>query len=175
MTITKGNLHQAIAALRQCAKENENGRTDTGAIRVSDLCSDVADYLEGLPADDNPALTWEDMMRIHRHIKDTMNFHLYELQNGVEGQQKVYQNVLDRFLKEKNEDRCREEELIMRTFKARITETNGQVVTPEYMADEDFWRWHEPKQFLIGFWGLLNADVVSYEIFEIVDGKEVAI
>lgn len=46
MTITKDNLHQAIAALRQCAKENENSRTDTGAIRVSDLCNDVADYLE---------------------------------------------------------------------------------------------------------------------------------
>ena len=148
--ITNDNLHQAIAALRQCAKENENRQTDTGAIRVNDLCSDVADYLEGLHtdpvptkhdkmdverwkeackaacsdrnyrshfgltetrddyfvdgvqwADENPALTWTDMMRIHRHIKDAMNFHLYELQNGIEGQQKVYQNVLDRFLKEK--------------------------------------------------------------------------
>jgi hypothetical protein len=46
MEITKDNLHQAIAALRQCAKENENSNTDTGAIRVSDLCNDVANYLE---------------------------------------------------------------------------------------------------------------------------------
>jgi len=49
MTITKGNLHQAIAALRQCAKENENKQTDTGAVRVTDICNDVADYLESLP------------------------------------------------------------------------------------------------------------------------------
>lgn len=46
MTITKENLHQAIAALRQCAKENENRQTDTGAVRVTDLCNDVADYLD---------------------------------------------------------------------------------------------------------------------------------
>ena len=46
MEITKENLHKAIAALRQCAKENENQQTDTGAVRVTDLCSDVADYLE---------------------------------------------------------------------------------------------------------------------------------
>ena len=46
MEITKDNLHQAIAALRQCAKENENSNTDTGAVRVSDLCNDVANYLE---------------------------------------------------------------------------------------------------------------------------------
>lgn len=46
MEITDNNLHQAIAALRQCAKENEGKITDTGSIRVSDLCNDVADYLE---------------------------------------------------------------------------------------------------------------------------------
>lgn len=150
MKITKENLHQAIAALRQCAKENENRQTDTGAVRVTDLCSDVADYLERLPAnpeptphekmdverwkeavkascmdrhyrshfgltetrddyfvdgvlwaDQHPALTWEDMMHIHKHLKDAMNYQLYEMMKGVEGQQKVYQNVLDRFLKEK--------------------------------------------------------------------------
>ncbi len=62
-------------------------------------------FVDGVQwADENPALTWEDMMRIHKHIKDAMNFHLYELQNGIEGQQKVYQNVLDRFLKEKKKD-----------------------------------------------------------------------
>ena len=54
MTITKDNMHQAIAALRQCAKENENRQTDTGAVRVTDLCSDVADYLERTPAKDLP-------------------------------------------------------------------------------------------------------------------------
>lgn len=46
MKITKENLRQAIAALRQCAQENKSQKTDTGAVRVSDLCSDVADYLD---------------------------------------------------------------------------------------------------------------------------------
>jgi len=43
MEITKETQHKAIAALRQCAKENENKPADTGAVRVSDLCRDVAD------------------------------------------------------------------------------------------------------------------------------------
>ena len=46
MEVTINNLNQAIAALRQCAKENKDQATDTGNIRVSDLCNDVATYLE---------------------------------------------------------------------------------------------------------------------------------
>lgn len=46
MTITKDNLHQAIAALRQCAKENAGKPTDTGNVVVAGLCADVADFLE---------------------------------------------------------------------------------------------------------------------------------
>ena len=45
MTINYENIHQAIAALNQCVKENENKQTDTGAIRVSDLCADVSYFL----------------------------------------------------------------------------------------------------------------------------------
>ena len=45
MTINYDNIHQAIAALNQCAKENENRQTGTGAVRVSDLCTDVAYFL----------------------------------------------------------------------------------------------------------------------------------
>ena len=50
-------------------------------------------------------LGWEDMMLIHRCIKDAMNFHLYKMMEGVEGQKIVYQEVLKRFkeLKESNE------------------------------------------------------------------------
>ncbi len=55
MEITKETQHKAIAALRQCAKENENKPADTGAVRVTDLCRDVADYLEKLEADEHPA------------------------------------------------------------------------------------------------------------------------
>lgn len=46
MKITQKNLNKAIKALRQCSKENKNNFTDTGKIRISDLCDDVADFLE---------------------------------------------------------------------------------------------------------------------------------
>ena len=51
-------------------------------------------------------LTWEDMMLIHRCIKDAMNYHLYKMMEGVEGQKVVYQEVLKRFkdLKERKEE-----------------------------------------------------------------------
>ena len=54
MEISKQNLNQAIAALRQCSDENKNRITNTGHIRVSDLCNDVADYLE------HPKPLWKD-------------------------------------------------------------------------------------------------------------------
>ena len=53
MEITKENLHTAIAALKQCAKENRNVRTDTGCIVVSNLCDDVARFLESLMKENN--------------------------------------------------------------------------------------------------------------------------
>jgi len=42
------------------------------------------------------SLTWEDMLIIHRCIKDAMNYHLSASQT-IEGQQKVYEDVLKRF------------------------------------------------------------------------------
>ncbi|MCR5578616.1 MAG: hypothetical protein K6F74_05320 [Prevotella sp.] len=48
------------------------------------------------------SLTWEDMLLIHRHIKDAMNCHLYEFQS-VDGQQKIYEEVLRRFKAQKGE------------------------------------------------------------------------
>ena len=75
----------------------------TDAVRVVGLIKECV-MLGYRQAEQDTALTWEDMMRIHKHIKDAMNYHLYELQNGIEGQQKVYQNVLDRFIKEKEKE-----------------------------------------------------------------------
>ena len=46
-------------------------------------------------------LTWEDMMIIHKCIKDAMNFHLYKMMDGLEGQKIVYQEVLKRFKMER--------------------------------------------------------------------------
>lgn len=50
----------------------------------------------------NP-LTWEDMMLIHKCIKDAMNYHLYAFQSA-DGQQKVYEEVLKRFKTQKGEE-----------------------------------------------------------------------
>lgn len=52
MEINFNNLNQAIAALEQCASENQGKLTDTAAIRVSDLCSDVATFLKRLTPND---------------------------------------------------------------------------------------------------------------------------
>ena len=53
MEITFDNMHQAISALRKCAKENRNKFTPTGAICVYALCDDVANFLEKLEKDNN--------------------------------------------------------------------------------------------------------------------------
>lgn len=48
-------------------------------------------------------LTWEDMILIHKCIKDAMNKYLYAFQT-MEGQKKVYEDVLRRY-KEMKENR----------------------------------------------------------------------
>lgn len=50
-----------------------------------------------LKAEKDLELTWEDMMIIHKCIKDAMNFHLYKMMEGMEGQKIVYEEVLKRF------------------------------------------------------------------------------
>ena len=54
-------------------------------------------------AEKDMELTWEDMMLIHKCIKDAMNHHLYKMQEGVEGQKVVYQEVLKQFKAQKGE------------------------------------------------------------------------
>ena len=55
-------------------------------------------YLQGYhQAEKDLELTWEDMMLIHKCIKDAMNYHLYKMMEGMEGQKVVYQEVLKRF------------------------------------------------------------------------------
>ena len=48
-------------------------------------------------AEQDLALTWEDMMLIHKCIKDAMNYKLYKMMEGIEGQKEVYEEVLKRF------------------------------------------------------------------------------
>lgn len=57
-------------------------------------------FIEGYhQAEKDLSLTWEDMLVIHRCIKDAMNYHLYKMMEGAEGQKVVYEEVLNRFYK----------------------------------------------------------------------------
>ena len=61
-------------------------------------------YIEGYhQAEKDLALTWMDMMLIHKCIKDAMNFHLYKMLEGEDGQKVVYEEVLNRFNKQKED------------------------------------------------------------------------
>ena len=69
----------------------------------SHLKSICGDYIEGYhQAEKDLELTWKDMVLIHRCIKDAMNYHLYKMMEGMEGQEVVYQEVLKRFKKQRN-------------------------------------------------------------------------
>lgn len=60
--------------------------------------SQQAYFIEGYhQAEKDLELTWEDMLIIRRCIKDAMNFKLYKMMEGVEGQKEVYEEVLKRF------------------------------------------------------------------------------
>lgn len=95
MEITKDNLHQAIAALRQCAKENENRQTDTGAVRVTDLCSDVADYLERqqgvkIPILSNSSNTGEiEIPEFEDYLRQDLNCYTQMVMDGKSGPELV--------------------------------------------------------------------------------------
>ena len=54
-------------------------------------------------AEKDMELSWEDMMLIHKYIKDAMNFKLYRMLDGIEGQKEVYQEVLRRFTEQRKE------------------------------------------------------------------------
>jgi len=65
----------------------------------------ASDFIEGYEqAEKDLALTWEDMMLIHKCIKDAMNYHLYKMLEGAEGQKVVYEEVLNRFNKLKRKE-----------------------------------------------------------------------
>ena len=62
-------------------------------------------FIEGYhQAEKDLELTWDDMMTIHKCIKDAMNFKLYKMMEGMEGQKEVYEEVLKRFKDLKNEN-----------------------------------------------------------------------
>ena len=65
-------------------------------VDVNEMPRDV--FIEGYhQAEKDFELTWEDMMLIHKCIKDAMNYHLYKMMEGMEEQKIVYEEVLKRF------------------------------------------------------------------------------
>ena len=70
-------------------------------VHLKNICGD---YIEGYhQAEKDNKLTWEDIMIIHKCIKDAMNYHLYKMMEGMEGQKVVYQEILKRFKAQKGE------------------------------------------------------------------------
>lgn len=70
-------------------------------LHLKGVCTE---YIEGYhQAEKDLELTWEDMMTIHKCIKDAMNFKLYKMLEGMEGQKEVYEEVLIRFKAQKGE------------------------------------------------------------------------
>ena len=79
-------------------------RAEKRACQYTGYCRNqpFKDYLNGYhQAEKDLELTWEDMMLIHKCIKDAMNYHLYKMIEGMEGQKVVYQEVLKRFKAQK--------------------------------------------------------------------------
>lgn len=49
--MTEAKKAEVVIALRKCAKEHEKDVTYTGNVIVSNLCNDVADYVEELQSE----------------------------------------------------------------------------------------------------------------------------
>ena len=80
---------------KQYEKYGEHRQMELSRFNGYDMMSA---YEEGYhQAEKDVALTWEDMMLIHKCIKDAMNYHLYKMMEGEEGQKTVYQEILKRF------------------------------------------------------------------------------
>ena len=80
-----------------------NGEIDTYTRNILDRLKSNIDAIEVKEVDlEKESLTWEDMLTIHRCIKDAMNYNLYAFQT-VEGKQNVYKDVLRRFKAQKGE------------------------------------------------------------------------
>ena len=73
---------------------------------MKECCQQLSVFLDTLEVKEvdleKESLTWEDMITIHRCIKDAMNYHLSAFQT-VGGQQKVYEDILRRFKAQKGE------------------------------------------------------------------------
>lgn len=76
MEITKDNLRQAIKALRQCADAHRNDVTPTFSIRVSDLCEDVANYLDKIKIAEIVDLPGDSV--IQKKMEDEWTWYAYE-------------------------------------------------------------------------------------------------
>lgn len=100
MGITESKKAQAVSALRQCAIEHEKDVTYTLNIRVSDLCNDIADYVEELQKE-NSELKWQ----LNEVIEDNdyyqkENEELKAKLKGFENGDVAWQGDMDRTIKQ---------------------------------------------------------------------------
>ncbi len=91
-----------ISAVKEVCPRCNLYKENCGMLDFPDQCSESGRYIDGYrQAEKDLELTWEDMMIIHKCIKDAMNYKLYKMMEGVEGQKEVYEDVLKRFKERK--------------------------------------------------------------------------
>ena len=96
--------------IKKYISDNFFGSETTGffAVRTKEEPNDIdmalcAKYFFKLGLNANNPLTWNDMLLIHKCIKDTMYFKIYKMMEGIEGQKEVYEEALKRFKAQKEE------------------------------------------------------------------------
>lgn len=93
-----------ISAVKEVCQRCHLYKENCGMLDFPDQCSISWRYIDGYrQAEKDNELTWKDILIIHRHIKDAMNKYLYAFQT-VEGQQKIYEDVLRRYKAQKGEE-----------------------------------------------------------------------
>lgn len=139
MGITESKKAQAVSALRQCAIEHEKDVTYTFNIRVSDLCNDIADYVEELQKE-NSKLKWQ----LNEVIEDN---DYYQKENGELSNSVIELEKENEELKAQNKDLCesldimnnRESELLEQIEKMKkncldVMRVQRNNLTDNYMA-----------------------------------------
>ena len=102
LEVKEADLEQEIRKVQKDYKTIDEYEGYFSTIYASDIEWIAKHFFDlGLRAS-NP-LTWEDIMLIHKCIKDAMNFKLYKMMEGIEGQKEVYEEVLKRFKTQKGE------------------------------------------------------------------------
>lgn len=85
MEITLHNYQKAINALRRCAEENKHRNTDTGNIVISDLCDDVANFLQNLNNGEYVVITAARYNELQSHEREHIHRSSFNNETGTGG------------------------------------------------------------------------------------------